>query len=706
MRKEALREETMELSEIFEITSRQVGTLSRAHIHTVKELLDCRPRHYFDLDRITLLAEAPEGQTCGIAGILKSIRNHATRGGRLMTAAELREEGSGNILKVLWIEQPYRVRQYVTYIGARIIACGKVSYDPAYRTYSMFAPSVFKEAEQHNGIFVGYKDIKGISDENISKCVRAALEADEVADPLPEALRCRYRLLSRRDAYRCIHFPDTMDEVTLARKRFVFDDLLYLSLQLEDAERAMSRGSGFAVRTLSKTRDMEASLPYALTEGKGQKDVLEALLGDMQNGRRVDAVIQGDVGCGKTIVAFLLLMAAAENGGQGVMMASTTVLAQQHFAEMKEWASKYGFHAAILAGTMKASEKKKILAGLADGSIDILIGTHGVFSTNVAFKNLALVIMDEEHKYGVKQREALIAKGGTGVHVVSMSATPIPRSIATVIYNGQRKLYSIEKMPAGRLPVKTAIYSGMPSIMRFLRREIEAGRQAYVVCPLVDKNEQKLEGVFSVEDTLRIYESYFLPYGINAAALTARTKKAEAEAILEEFQANRIQILISTTVVEVGVNVPNASVIVINSADRFGLASLHQLRGRVGRGKYQSYCILNSEDTENERLKVIASTTSGFDIAEQDMKLRGAGNMVGVEQTGRDRFMEEAMQYPAMFAKVRQIAVGMFTDGTAQAYLTAVEAEREEAAAAAEKKKGKGRGRTAPAAEAQKGGNS
>ena len=658
----------MNLSEIFDINARQLKALNAAKILTAQDLLDCKPKHYYNLDDIRSIRQMQNGEMGCVTATLVTIKNKISASGRRMTMAVLTEDKDTSLL-VVWIEQPYRVRQYVPYIGEKMIVFGKIGINPQYKTKTMFAPVVFKTFSSTGGYFVTYKDIRGISDENISKCVRAAMLNSEIKDPLPEEIRTRYRLYDRKQAYEKIHFPQSQEEIMQAQKRFVFDDLLTFSIQLENAEREMSKGSSFNIRSLAHMRKMEASLPYQLTQGEGQKDVLEDILTSMKQGRRVDAVIQGDVGCGKSIVAFLLMMAAAENGGQSVMMASTAVLARQHYEQMKEFAQAYGYRAALLAGKQKAAEKREILAGLKNGSIHFLIGTHSVFSDNIAFENLALAVMDEEHKYGVNQRKALIEKGGSGLHVVSMSATPIPRSVASTMFSGSRRLYSIRHLPAGRLPVKTAIYNKEDSILKFIQKEVEKGRQAYVVCPLVERDEEKSADIRSVEDTFRIYESYFAPVGIRCAVLTSRTKKEEADRILQSFTANEIQILIATTVVEVGVNVPNASVIVINSAERFGMASLHQLRGRVGRSGYQSYCILNTQDTGNERLKAVASTTDGFQIAEMDMKLRGAGNLVGVEQTGRDKYLNEAMQYPAMFAKVREIAAKMYDEGTALAFL-------------------------------------
>lgn len=668
----------MQLSDCFEITTRQINALKAAHINTTQELLDCLPKHYYDMSKVVSLSPEISNEFCGIVGEMTEIITILTKSGREMTIATVIDDKSGLELKVNWMCEKYRKKMYAVLTNEKVLVYGKISYSPEYKSYNTFAPIIFKKAENDRGIFCTYRDIKNISDESLKKCIKAAVDNYQDADLVPEKIRKHYGLLDKRSAYYHIHFPKNMDVVTHAKKRFVFDELLYFSLQLEADERGMSRGSSFNIKTLKKTRDMENSLAYSLTTPNGQKEVLEDILSDMRDGRRVDAVIQGDVGCGKSIVAFLLLSAVAENGGQAVMMASTSVLARQHYEEMEEYAIRYGYGIAYLDGGVKASEKRRILAGLENGNISILIGTHSVFSPSVKFKNLTLAIMDEEHKYGVKQREALIAKGGDGVHVVSMSATPIPRSIAGTVYNGNRKLYSIEKMPGNRLPIKTTIFTGNIPIMRFLEREIKQGRQAYVICPLVDKKEENWQEIRSVEETLKGYRAYYNNTGIRVEALTGKTKKADKEEIIDLFTVNKIQILISTTVVEVGVNVPNASVIVINNAERYGIASLHQLRGRVGRGKYQSYCILNSDDKENERLKVIASTTSGFEIAEADYELRGAGNVIGVEQTGKDKNLALAMQYPAMFKKVREIAAQMYEDGTGIDYLENIEKGRDQ----------------------------
>jgi ATP-dependent DNA helicase RecG len=401
-----------------------------------------------------------------------------------------------------------------------------------------------------------------------------------------------------------------------------------------------------------------SSLPYQLTED--QQAAVDGMLRHIGSGQRLNALLQGDVGCGKTIVAFLMLCAIISSGCQGVLVAPTRQLASQHYQDMQELLVPLGIQVGYLGdATSKKAQRRKVLEGLADGSIQIAVGTHALFSPSVKFHDLGMVIVDEEHKFGVLQRESLVARANAGVHCITMSATPIPRSLAIAMYGSGLQVYSILTRPKGRMPVKTLAVAPdeMDRLNSFLRYQAASGHQTYVVCPAIEHGtSERMENVISVEqayDWLKCFEAE----GIHTEVLTGRTLKTESAEILERFRKNETQILLATSVIEVGINVPSATGIIILSAERFGLASLHQLRGRVGRGADQGYCIVYSPEAHsNPRLQALCKTTDGFKIAEEDLRLRGAGDFLGTQQSGDNRYVSLMLANPDKFQDIRKLA--------------------------------------------------
>ena len=374
-------------------------------------------------------------------------------------------------------------------------------------------------------------------------------------------------------------------------------------------------------------------------------------------------MIQGDVGCGKTILAFLLMFVMADNGFQSVLLAPTQVLASQHYNELKEMAAQYNIDVVYIANGLKKKEREAILKSTEDGSALMIVGTHSVLSKEVKFHDLGLSITDEEHRFGVLQREEITTKAKAGMHTVTMSATPIPRSLSDVLLS-TTEVFNIQSMPNGRKPIQTAICASQNTIFQFIKKEIEKGHQAYVVCPLIEDKQGVMEGILSVEQT---YTEYANIFGKNAVAvLNGKMNEDETEKVIRSFKNGEIKILVSTTVVEVGVNVSNATVIVINNAERFGLASLHQLRGRVGRGNSQGYCILNSVHKNNKRLLALCKYKNGFQIAESDYALRGSGNILGTEQSGSNYYVELSMKYPDLFSELQKYAKKYMDTGEAE----------------------------------------
>ena len=392
-----------------------------------------------------------------------------------------------------------------------------------------------------------------------------------------------------------------------------------------------------------------------MTSGDGgQKGVLNDIFRKIRDGERVNMLLQGDVGCGKTIVAAALMMYSAENNYQSVLIAPRDVLAKQHYEEIKGYAEKMGFTCVFLGGGLKVSEKKKVLKEIESGNVDFIVGTHACIADSVKYHNLGVVITDEEHLFGVEQKEALIKKAKDGVHSLSMSATPIPRTMASVIYGDQKEIRVISQKPAGRLPIITTGEQQREKAFARMEEQISLGHQCYVVCPAIEENEKS--DLTSIEAVEVLYRSYFEPKGIEIGIVNGKMKKEEVEANISDFVANKKQILISTTVIEVGVNVPNSTVMVIEQADRFGLATLHQLRGRVGRNALQSYCILICEDENNSRVQVMCDTNDGFKIAEADLEQRGSGDLLGTAQSGSNKYVEKMLNNPQLFAITSRVA--------------------------------------------------
>lgn len=543
------------------------------------------------------------------------------------------------------------------FIGGKLKASNKKNL------FFMSNPIIFKkyDGESDCHIYTAYEKIRGISESNFERIINECLEHATIPDKVPRELLHKYNLMSKDEAIREMHKPSSVEGVKKAKYRLNMDDLLYFALQLEEKNRNLPAGSAYGIHSLAITTKIIENLPFQLT--KDQKSAYEELVNRIRSGKRLNALIQGDVGCGKTILAFLLMFVMADNGFQSVLLAPTQVLASQHYNELKEMAAPYDIDVVYIANGLKKKEREAILKSIEDGSALMIVGTHSVLSKEVKFHDLGLSITDEEHRFGVLQREEITTKAKAGMHTVTMSATPIPRSLSDVLLS-TTEVFNIQSMPNGRKPIQTAICASQNTIFQFIKKEIEKGHQAYVVCPLIEDKQGVMEGILSVEQT---YTEYANVFGKNAVAvLNGKMKEDETENVIQSFKNGEIKILVSTTVVEVGVNVPNATVIVINNAERFGLASLHQLRGRVGRGNSQGYCILNSVHKDNKRLIALCKYKNGFQIAEADYALRGSGNILGTEQSGSNYYVELSMRYPDLFSELQKYAKKYMDTGVAE----------------------------------------
>lgn len=642
----------MLLSELEFVTPRKAKQFEEKGIKTVEELLKLTPKSYHDCTESAKLSPEMNGQMVCVIGQTTSYLNTIGKDRKILrfwVKGKYDEK-----ISVVWFNQVF-LKFKLDAIGkdVPVIVFGKLSYSEEYKNYTITNPLVFStEIEENKKILPIYKKISGVSEDYYRDVVNASLQKVRVRDYLNEGMRKEFSLCEyNSDFFQKIHNPKTMQDVNAFQRRLIFDDLFYFASKLF-REESSRENSDFIIEKRELVDEVIRNLPFALTDD--QKNAVDEIIKLAYEGIRVNALVQGDVGCGKTIVSFLTMIAFAENGYQSVLMAPTQVLAKQHYNDLKNIVEKYGMRVAYLYSGMKAKEKKDIAKKIKNGEYEFIVGTHSVFGDFVEYQNLALVITDEEHKFGVEQRDSLEEKASDGVHIVTMSATPIPRTLAITLYNDSKKVFTIKQMPSGRKPIVTGIAVDDNKTFNFMHTKIKKGEQCYVVCPLIkDSESEKLEGVESVENVFERLNTYFEGTGVKVAMLNGKQTSEEISETISSFQRNEVQILVSTTVIEVGVNVPNASVIVIRNAERFGLAQLHQLRGRVGRGTHQSYCVLSSQEKDNMRLNVMCKTNNGFEIAQADLAQRGTGDLIGTKQSGENKYVELMLRYPKFYAKIK-----------------------------------------------------
>ena len=653
----------MELKELG-LTTRTINRLKAKNILTPSDLLETLPRGYDDLRRLTGVRTGV-GELSVFTAVVTAVDYRPQAKQRITASCLCTEE---NItVQVTWLRQPYRYAPIQALLHREVLVAGHVQYSAAYRSYSLFQPELFEDAGDSGSLRIRpvYRAVPGLSQDSMRKTVDQVLQAlPDQPDPLPADILVREGLVPRRLAYRYLHQPETMEQVEQGKQRLLYDDLLYFAMKNEWARRQTTGGTELVLRSTALPERIRAGLPYALTED--QDAVLTELLDRAREGQRINAILQGDTGVGKSIVMLLLAAAFVDSGYQAAVMAPTQVLARQHYADAVKLFEPFGVSVVCLDGSTDRRTMTALLRQIRSGEAQLIVGTHAVMGRPVEYRNLAFVATDEEHKFGVQQRSNLVLKASDGVHCLTMSATPIPRSLASAVYGSSVELFTIRTRPANRKPVITKLCHNRPSVYSFLLRQIRQGHQAYVVCPMIDDSE-KLEGVRSVESLLADYRAAFEPEGVVVESLTGRCTAEEAQNLLRRFRAGEIQILIATTVIEVGVNVPNATTIVIESAERFGLASLHQLRGRVGRSDLQSYCFPLTETGDgdaNQRLAALCATDDGFELAKTDLALRGPGDLLGKAQSGLDnRYMQLVLAYPERYEHSKEIAAELLDRG-------------------------------------------
>ncbi len=623
------------LKGIGEKTARRFSNLG---IDSIEDLLHNYPRDYIAYDPPVSIDSLGERE--GFVTVYGQIQSRplVRYGGRLKTTVANIKDETG-ILQLLWFNMPFLANTLHT--GSRYLFRGRLQVKGS--RYNLIQPEIYTPAayeKKMHSLQPLYALTKGVTNNLITKTAsQAFLSLSGIEDPLPEKIRDRYGLEDYETALRAIHFPPDMETLRSARRRLVFDEFFYFMLALEGHRRELSKTeNSYPLKPDGAVEKVIASLPYQLT--KDQLKAWQDMKRDFAGSGVMHRMLQGDVGCGKTILAVLGCFTAAACGFQSVMMAPTEVLAKQHYDTVLDLVKKnrLPYRVGLLTGSLTAGEKRRMHDQIALGLIDIIIGTHALIQESVEYHDLAFAVTDEQHRFGVKQREAL-SKKGAWPHVLVMSATPIPRTLALLLY-GDLDISMIRQMPAHRIPIKNCVIDTekRQAAYRFIYQEIQKGRQAYVICPMVEESEL-LDGE-NVTDYAEKLAEWF-PKNIRIGTLHGRMKPAYKNQVMESFLAGELDILVSTTVIEVGINVPNATVMMIENADRFGLSQLHQLRGRVGRGANASYCIFVSGSRKpetRERLDILNHSNDGFEIAEKDLALRGPGDLFGIRQSGALEF--------------------------------------------------------------------
>lgn len=600
-------------------------------INNIGDLLRLYPRNYLSYDDPVDIEAAQTGARVAIKATVQSYVD-IKRIRHLVLVTCLVKDGTGTV-KLLWYNSPFL--KQVFHIGQAYIFVGNISArgsqfimeHPEYYTLQQYAKLV-------SSLQPIYPLTEGLSNKTVTKAITAALPVlEQLEDKVPEIVRNKLNLLDLKTAIDGVHFPTSYEQMIKCRNRLVFDEFFWFLVHMRQIrEKTIKAENEYVISNWGEADDFVSKLPFELT--KGQIDTISEIRNDMSGKTVMNRLVQGDVGSGKTIVAEIAILATVQNGYQAAFMAPTEVLAMQHFENVKKDLEPFDIKVELLCGSTKMSQKKKIYEALKNGEIDVIIGTHALIQEKVIYNHLALVITDEQHRFGVRQRKMLSEKGSFP-HVLVMSATPIPRTLAIIMY-GDLDISIMKDMPAMRKPIKNCVVGPKyrPTAYKFMQGQIDMGHQIYIICPMVEASEN-VEAENVIEYREQLLEVF--PDNVNISYLHGKMSAEEKNQIMEDFSNKKIDILVSTTVIEVGINNPNATVMMIENAERFGLAQLHQLRGRVGRGEAQSYCIMlcGSEKPEAmERLNILNQSNDGFFIANEDLKLRGAGDFFGVRQSG------------------------------------------------------------------------
>lgn len=653
----------MNINELKGIGEKTEKVFNKAGIHTTDDLLKYYPRNYDIYEMPLWIRDFKCNQICAVKAIVyKQIEIRRVRNLQIVTA--YLQDDTKNVIRATWFNAAYLKNTLKP--GSSFVFRGMVKENRG--AFVLEQPKIYKINEYKellDKMQPIYPLVSGLTEKMVTKAVVQAIKVElPVKEYMPGAVLKERGLIDINKAYMQIHFPKNKMELKQAKDRIIFNeffDFTYSLRKFKDSDK--DNENRFVINNSEVISTIINDLPYKLTNA--QLRTWNEIEKDMSGSKVMNRLIQGDVGSGKTIVATLALISAALSGYQGAIMVPTEVLARQHLESINELIAEneLNINTVLLTGSMKAKEKREAYAKIESGEVSIIIGTHALIQDSVNYKNLALVITDEQHRFGVRQRES-IANKGSMPHIIVMSATPIPRTLAIIMY-GDLDISIIDELPANRLPIKNCVVGTnyRPNAYKFIEQQVVQGRQAYIICPTVEFSEA-IEGE-NVIDYCVTLKNIFPPY-INIEYLHGKMKPAMKNEIMDRFAKNEIQILVSTTVVEVGVNVPNATVMMIENAERFGLAGLHQLRGRVGRGKYQSYCIfINASETKkaSERLEILNHSNNGFEIANEDLKLRGPGDFFGVRQSGDMEFKLGDIYSDASILKTAADMVNRIEDG-------------------------------------------
>jgi len=654
---------TTPLEQIKGVGPKTAQALAAAGLKTISDALDFLPRAYDDYSTAVNIADLQPGKVT-VKARCESVSTRVVRRGLRITTAVLADK-SGKV-KAVWFNQPYRETQLKS--DAEFIFSGQ--FGMQYNRYQINNPSVelAKEAakttiENASGIQPVYKSIKNIRPKTVQdlmKNIRPIM--DFLPETLPENIIQRQKLVSRSEAVKFLHAPKTHEEISRGRERLAFEELFEMILAAQFNKQEQTRLTGWKIPfNKSVVKNFVDQLPFPLTNA--QRRAAWQILQDLESDHPMNRLLQGDVGSGKTVVAGLVVAEVAKAGFQTAIMAPTEILAQQHAKTLDELLSPFGVSVALLTGHVKGAARSQLLDNLASGNIDVVVGTHALIQEKVAYHKLGFAVIDEQHRFGVKQRQALLEKSDFMPHLLSMTATPIPRSLALTLY-GELDISILDELPSGRQPIQTKIWSpaSAPKLYESIENELAKGRQAYVICPLIDDNpdndKKSVEAEYNkLSKTIFSHRRVGLLHGKLPAE-----EKAE---VMQKFADGELDMLVSTTVVEVGVNVPNATVMLIENADNFGLSQLHQLRGRVGRGKHQSFChlMMSGHDKPSQRLREIEKSQDGFYLAEVDLKLRGPGEIYGKMQHGDLNLKIASLADMALIARAQAEAERFVKEG-------------------------------------------
>ena len=614
------------------IGPKKAEKLNKLGIYTIKDLLYYFPRQFEDRSIIKKIAQLEDEEKVTVKALITNIESYTPKKGMTITRIDVKDDTG--FAKLTFFNREYIKNTFR--VGDSILAFGKVKKNGRFVELNSCELEYLSASPKNIGKLVPVYPLSyGVTNKDIMNTVRMVFESKDIKIPeyMPEYILKKYRLCGIEYAIKNIHFPKDKESLKIALYRLIFEELLVLQLGLFMYKGGSSDEKGILFKRNQRLDEVLKSLPFSLT--RAQNRALNEVIDDMCSEKVMNRLVQGDVGSGKTVVALLALAECVFNGYQGALMAPTEILAQQHYESFTETFEDIGINVELLTGSVTKKQKEGILQRTRDGEIDILIGTHALIEDNVEFKNIGLVITDEQHRFGVRQRGKLSSKGESP-DILVMTATPIPRTLALILY-GDLDISIIDELPPGRQPIETIavekkkrdkVYNSL------VRREVDKGRQVYIVCPLVEESETL--DITSATETAEEIKRDFFP-DLRVGLLHGKMKPSEKDTIMTAFKNHELDILVSTTVIEVGVNVPNSTLMIIENAERFGLAQLHQLRGRVGRGKYQSYCVLiygSNSEVCRKRMSIMEETNDGFKISEKDLEIRGPGEFFGTMQHG------------------------------------------------------------------------